>query len=51
MSRTATSLAQPPAVVTDSRRERLVFVDAMRVAVIVMVIVHHAAQAYGPNVT
>jgi peptidoglycan/LPS O-acetylase OafA/YrhL len=50
MSRTAPSLEQPPAVVTDSSQERL-FVDAMRVAVIVMVIVHHAAQAYGPNVT
>lgn len=28
---------------------QLVFVDALRVAVIVMVIVHHAAQAYGPT--
>ena len=30
-------------------RERLVFLDALRVAIIVMVIVHHAAQAYGPT--
>jgi glucans biosynthesis protein C len=28
---------------------RLVFIDALRVAVIVFVIVHHAAQAYGPT--
>jgi glucans biosynthesis protein C len=29
--------------------ERLVFVDALRVAIIVFVIVHHSAQAYGPT--
>lgn len=29
--------------------ERLVFVDALRVAVIVMVVAHHAAQPYGPT--
>ncbi len=29
--------------------ERLIFIDALRVAVIVFVIVHHAAQAYGPT--
>ena len=28
---------------------RLVFIDALRVAAIVFVIVHHAAQAYGPT--
>ncbi|HEX6760180.1 MAG TPA: hypothetical protein VF086_17500 [Propionibacteriaceae bacterium] len=33
---------------TDSQ-ERLVFGDVLRVAVIVMVIAHHAAQAYGPT--
>jgi hypothetical protein len=27
----------------------MVFVDVLRVAVIVMVIAHHAAQAYGPT--
>jgi glucans biosynthesis protein C len=38
--------------VTVSRRggtDRLIFVDALRVAIIVFVIVHHAAQAYGPT--
>jgi hypothetical protein len=29
--------------------ERLVFVDALRVAIVAMVIAHHAAQAYGPT--
>jgi glucans biosynthesis protein C len=29
--------------------ERLVFIDALRVSVIALVIVHHAAQAYGPT--
>jgi glucans biosynthesis protein C len=29
--------------------QRLVFLDVLRVAIIVMVIVHHAAQAYGPT--
>lgn len=33
----------------DKGEERLVFIDALRVAVIVFVIVHHAAQAYGPT--
>lgn len=42
---TPTFLREPPAV----RSQRLVFVDVLRVAVIVMVIVHHAAQAYGPT--
>ncbi len=28
---------------------RLVFLDALRVGIIVMVIIHHAAQAYGPT--
>jgi len=31
------------------KAERMVFADALRVAVIVFVIVHHAAQAYGPT--
>jgi len=30
-------------------RERLVFVDVLRAAVIAMVIVHHSAMAYGPS--
>jgi peptidoglycan/LPS O-acetylase OafA/YrhL len=29
--------------------KRLVFIDALRVAAIVFVIIHHAAQAYGPT--
>ena len=29
--------------------KRLVFIDALRVAVIAFVIIHHAAQAYGPT--
>src|SRR5579862_6794145 len=29
--------------------ERLVFIDALRVSAIVFVIIHHAAQAYGPT--
>ncbi len=29
--------------------ERLIFVDVLRVSIIVFVIVHHAAQAYGPT--
>src|SRR5215475_13669662 len=29
--------------------KRLIFIDALRVAAIVFVIVHHAAQAYGPT--
>src|SRR5512133_4101285 len=34
---------------TPDSQPRMVFVDVLRVAVIVMVIVHHAAQAYGPT--
>jgi len=33
----------------DAMGRRLVCVDALRVAIIAMVIVHHAAQAYGPT--
>ena len=33
----------------DRPPERLAFIDALRVAVIAFVIVHHAAQAYGPT--
>lgn len=32
-----------------SEEKRLVFIDALRVAAIVFVIIHHAAQAYGPT--
>lgn len=49
MSRTSPVLERPPTVATESSRGRLVFVDVLRVAVIAMVIVHHAAQAYGPT--
>ena len=33
----------------DNNEKRLHFIDALRVAVIVFVIIHHAAQAYGPT--
>jgi glucans biosynthesis protein C len=33
----------------DDAEKRLVFIDALRVAAIAFVIVHHAAQAYGPT--
>ncbi len=33
----------------DAGEKRLVFIDALRVAAIVFVIIHHAAQAYGPT--
>ena len=33
----------------NAEEKRLVFIDALRVAAIVFVIVHHAAQAYGPT--
>jgi glucans biosynthesis protein C len=31
------------------RNQRLIYIDGLRVATIVFVIVHHAAQAYGPT--
>ena len=33
----------------ENGEKRLVFIDALRVAAIVFVIIHHAAQAYGPT--
>jgi peptidoglycan/LPS O-acetylase OafA/YrhL len=33
----------------DGQDKRLVFIDALRVAAIAFVIIHHAAQAYGPT--
>jgi peptidoglycan/LPS O-acetylase OafA/YrhL len=33
----------------DNAEGRLIFIDALRVAAIVFVIIHHAAQAYGPT--
>jgi peptidoglycan/LPS O-acetylase OafA/YrhL len=33
----------------DPKEKRLVFIDALRVAAIDFVIIHHAAQAYGPT--
>jgi glucans biosynthesis protein C len=42
--------SQPaPTVGPLDSQPRMVFVDVLRVAVIVMVIVHHTAQAYGPT--
>jgi glucans biosynthesis protein C len=37
------------AVDSQVRTERLIFVDVLRVSIIVFVIFHHAAQAYGPT--
>jgi len=33
----------------ENNEKRLHFIDALRVAAIVFVIIHHAAQAYGPT--
>ena len=33
----------------DPEEKRLVFIDALRVAAIVFVIIHHAAQTFGPT--
>lgn len=49
MVRTSLSTEQPETAAADKGRERLVFLDVLRIAIIVMVIVHHAAQAYGPT--
>jgi hypothetical protein len=49
MPRTSPTFGEPAAVAPQGRPERLVFVDVLRVAIIAMVIVHHAAQAYGPT--
>ncbi len=43
------TLDDSPAVISRGRTERLIFVDALRVAIVMFVIVHHAAQAYGPT--
>ena len=43
------ALADTPAVFTGNRTGRLEFIDALRVGIIAFVIVHHAAQAYGPT--
>jgi glucans biosynthesis protein C len=34
---------------SQARTERLIFVDVLRVSIVVFVIIHHAAQAYGPT--
>jgi len=34
---------------THRQARRLIFIDALRVAIVAFVIVHHAAQAYGPT--
>lgn len=49
MSQTSPAFDEPPAASADGRGERLVFIDVLRVAISVMVVVHHAAQAYGPT--
>jgi peptidoglycan/LPS O-acetylase OafA/YrhL len=36
-------------VAADAHHKRLIFVDALRVSAILFVIIHHAAQAYGPT--
>jgi peptidoglycan/LPS O-acetylase OafA/YrhL len=46
MADESTLMAERP---TSAGSERLPYLDAVRVAIIVMVIVHHAAQAYGPT--
>ena len=39
----STSAASP------ERPDRLLFLDALRVTIVAMVVVHHAAQPYGPT--
>ncbi|GIH95792.1 acyltransferase family protein [Planobispora siamensis] len=41
--------AQEPPAASRVGTERLVFADVLRTALVAMVIVHHAAQAYGPT--
>ncbi len=49
MSRAAPTFAEPAAAAPQGRPGRLVFVDLLRTVIIAWVIVHHAAQAYGPT--
>jgi glucans biosynthesis protein C len=48
-SRMSITLGNSATVGPQGQTERLIFVDVLRVLVIVFVIVHHAAQAYGPT--
>jgi glucans biosynthesis protein C len=48
-SRMSITLSNPATVGAKGETQRLIFVDVLRVLVIVFVIVHHAAQAYGPT--
>jgi glucan biosynthesis protein C len=41
--------AAPRFAAADAREKRLIFIDALRVSAILFVIIHHAAQAYGPT--
>lgn len=50
MSTEPQSITSPnTGLVEGSRDTRLVFVDVLRVAAVAFVVVHHAAQAYGPT--
>src|SRR5215469_12724119 len=48
-SRMSITLSDPATVGAKGETERLIFVDVLRVLVVVFVIVHHAAEAYGPT--
>jgi surface polysaccharide O-acyltransferase-like enzyme len=41
--------AAPCPIASNAHEKRLIFVDALRVSAILFVIIHHAAQAYGPT--
>jgi glucans biosynthesis protein C len=43
------SLASSNSIAINGHQQRLIFIDALRVLAIAFVIVHHAAQAYGPT--
>ncbi len=48
-ARTSPASEVPQITVAGDEPGRIVFLDALRVAIVAMVIVHHAAQAYGPT--
>jgi peptidoglycan/LPS O-acetylase OafA/YrhL len=41
------TLEQSAAIAAPGKHERLFFVDVLRVLIVIFVVVHHAAQAYG----